>query len=251
MQRCADDLSILITTYEGTHNHPLPFSATAIASTTSAAASMFLSGSSTTTSQLKSHNSASFGNVPTVLNGQSFTHRFDQSRAKQALLPNDASHLFPTITLDLTSASSSSSPHVHCLPSSIASNPRFSPTSLSFYSPETNMVPPFWGKGFPNNGTMPIVKTHMSPVILRNQFQQHIYQQCMKNQTPPKEALAETITKAISTEPSLRSVIAAAVSSIVGHGSSTIGNQHSLPFSLPKSSTSTSKPASIIDQINN
>lgn len=36
--------------------------------------------------------------------------------------------------------------------------------------------------------------------------------------------MAETITKAISTDPSLRSVIAAAVSSIVGNGSSS-GNQ--------------------------
>ncbi|KAK7394524.1 hypothetical protein VNO78_15053 [Psophocarpus tetragonolobus] len=233
VQRCAEDLSILITTYEGTHNHPLPVSATAIASTTSAAASMLLSGCST--SHSASHISAPLGNSATpLLNGLSFSQQFDESRAKQIFSPPNhvSTNLFPTITLDLTnsSASSSSSTHQlhHCLPSTMASvsNPRFSSTDLSFCSPEQSFLPAsIWGKGFSDNviTSTPIDKVPARPIMQSNNFQQRFYQQFTTNyQSPSREALAETITKAISTDPSLRSVIAAAVSSIVGHGSDSL-----------------------------
>lgn len=194
VQRCAQDMTILITTYEGTHNHPLPVSATAMASTTSAAASMLLSGSSSS-SQLP-NNSPFSSSVPSC----------------------------PTITLDLTSApSSSSSTHFNRLSSNYP--PRYSSTSLNFSSSESNAVS--WTNGFLSYGsTQPSYnRNQIGNLPIGRQIENSIYQSYMQktNPTPPQHSQQENsaiaaATKAITADPSFQSALVAALSSIMGTG---------------------------------
>lgn len=74
---------MLITTYEGTHNHPLPPPAMAMASTTSAAAAMLLSGSTSSADGMMLAN-----------------YLLPSSSSMAATI--SASAPFPTVTLDLT-----------------------------------------------------------------------------------------------------------------------------------------------------
>lgn len=215
VQRWHEDMSILITTYEGTHNHPLPISATAMASTTSAAASMLQCRSST--SQLGTSVSVS---TPPNLHGLNFifsenARPHDQLNFSSSSISNTNAH--PTIVLDLTAPATFS--HFNRLSSSA---PRYnsSSTSLNFSSPfSTNSLQTSWSSGYSNN---------YENYLGKQPAQEHIYKpymQTMNNpRTPPPipqvqsltESTIAATTKIITSNPNFQSALAAAISSYIG-----------------------------------
>ncbi|KAF9626547.1 hypothetical protein IFM89_034960 [Coptis chinensis] len=206
VQRCSEDMSILITTYEGTHNHPLPMSATAMASSTSAAACMLLSGST-------SSHPLGTSTTNTCANLHSLNLSFpDNYKSRQIYLPNSSFSSHPTITLDLTAPSSSSSLYT---PYQIN---RFPPTSLNFSSLESSTTPASWSNGYSECGTQSYYKNPM----VGGKNKEYIPYMAENNPSPPQQPLStETIaaaTKAITSDPSFRTALEAAISSVVGSG---------------------------------
>ncbi|KAG6404046.1 hypothetical protein SASPL_136282 [Salvia splendens] len=222
VQRCVEDMSILTTTYEGTHNHPLPASATAMASTTSAAASMLMSGSSTSGTEPSSSSTTTAN-----LHGLNF-YLSDNSRAKPAFyLPNpsiSSSPSYPTITLDLTSSSSSSSSHLNRLGSG-SFVPRYSTTNLNFRSLESNPLPISYNNSMLTHGQQSFNRNQNVPSLsFGSQPYETLYQSYLQktqsNPNPNQLHLGpDTIaaaTKAITSDPSFQNVLAAALTSIIG-----------------------------------
>ncbi|XVF50165.1 hypothetical protein PTKIN_Ptkin04bG0073800 [Pterospermum kingtungense] len=225
VQRCAEDMSILITTYEGTHNHPLPMSATAMASTTSAAASMLLSGSSSS-SQPGSNIPSAANTTPANLHGLNY-YLSDNSKSK-FYLPNSslsAASSHPTITLDLTTPPSSSSSFPFSrFSSGYTTTAKYPSTSLSFGSSESNTMS--WGNGLLSYGSaQPYMKNQIGALNIGrpHTVENSIYQSFMpkNNVNPPQQPLPDTIaaaTKAITADPNFQSALAAALTSIIGNG---------------------------------
>ncbi|CAK9137095.1 unnamed protein product [Ilex paraguariensis] len=216
-------MSVLITTYEGTHNHPLPVSATAMASTTSAAASMLRSASSSSQPGLGAmSNSAT--SIATNLHGNPQPFYFPRTS-----ILTSQSH--PTITLDLTTPTTSS--HLSRLYSSFPSATRsstldFSSSSISSSSLGLHTSKTSWSSGFPSYGTLSSNKTsHNGISYLGNKFpQEPLYQPYMLKNNPQTHHLPETIavaTKVITSDPIFQSALAAAISSFVGNGNGNVG----------------------------
>lgn len=212
VQRCSEEMSVLISTYEGTHDHPLPHSATAMASTTSAAASMLQSQSSTSQPGLGTSYSTPL--ATTSVNG-GYTFNFSQTSSRppyQCYITNPSilnSNSHPTITLDLSSPANAS-----CFNrlNSSTSNRLYTPTCLNFSSSSSSSSSSSLDFNTNNqrNNSFGLMSVGRQPVA--SDHQQQLYQ---------SDHLPETIdaaTKAIAANPNFRSALAAAITSFVGNG---------------------------------
>ncbi|KAL6606616.1 hypothetical protein ACP70R_042269 [Stipagrostis hirtigluma subsp. patula] len=250
VQRCADDMSILITTYEGTHNHPLSASATAMASTTSAAASMLTSGSSASLPSLGFHTTTAGATPAPSAGGLSFGG-FPPAAAAAAskppfFLPTGAASItstpsYPTITLDLTSPAATSqqafSLSSRFSSSSFGHGARYYPsTSFSFSGSGPGALsgaawPAAGGAGYLsygtpaasssyNGGKLGSFETALSSINGRpgGEGPAALYQNkaAPASGSAPAGVLTDTIAKAITSDPGFHTALAAAITSYVG-----------------------------------
>ncbi|KAA8515529.1 hypothetical protein F0562_018860 [Nyssa sinensis] len=203
VQRFSEDQTILITTYEGNHNHPLPPAAMAMASTTTAAANMLLSGSMSSADGLMNPNFLARAMLP----------------CSSSMATISASAPFPTVTLDLT----------------------HSPNPLQFQRPPAQFQVPFPGQpqnlsSLPN---MPLPQVFGEALYNQSKFSglqlsqnmesaqlahQASHPQLHQAQHPSLVDTVSAATAAITADPNFTAALAAAITSIIGSSHSNNNN---------------------------
>ncbi|KAK9707283.1 hypothetical protein RND81_07G186500 [Saponaria officinalis] len=235
VQRCPQDMSILITTYEGNHNHPLPLSATAMASATTAAAAMLKTGS------LTSSQHPTISNLPTTSSyGLHASNLITTFNNNPSMITAASHNSHPTVTLDLTTANPDFSPFNW--PFSSSSNPsRHSSSFLNFSSSPSNLPSlDFTSNNNNNNNNNNMTRANNSymnnnyatlfpnnninNINNNNDISKSIYQSLNSHHQALNETIAAAATKAIASNPNFQSVLEAAISTYVGNNSNNNSN---------------------------
>ncbi|CAA2971772.1 probable WRKY transcription factor 72 [Olea europaea subsp. europaea] len=236
VQRCARDMSVLITTYEGTHNHPLSVTATPVASATSAAVAMLKSGSSTSQQGIEVSATSS---TSTNLTGFNFNLTNNLTRSRPFYFPRasiSTSQSHPTVVLDLTTPNiipphnyKPSSTLFSAMSSSSSTCLNFSstPSSSSLDSIASSLYVP-WNTEFHRRSGAPFNnKNHVGASY--NTSQPYIHNNV---QTPPEvqnmhvtDKIAAA-TKAIARDPTFQSALAAAITSFIGNSGGNAQENH-------------------------